>query len=103
MVLRTPGKRLSEDTERHGPLRLPKRPHTIVFWWDGMQRSKSPGAENESEAAQIKLDVEEQITLTCPLDQLSSNAYPNSTFHPSTSHQIKMRCMHNNQAKQAAF
>lgn len=34
----------------------------VVFWWDGKQRIKSLGTEDETEATRIKQDAEDQIT-----------------------------------------
>ena len=43
-------------------LRLRNGIYSVIFWWDGKQRIKSLGTDNEAEAKQIKRDVEDQIT-----------------------------------------
>ena len=43
-------------------LRLRDGIYHVVFWWEGKQKIKSLGTDDEAEATRIKGDVEEQIT-----------------------------------------
>ncbi len=43
-------------------LRLRKGVYSVIFWWEGKQRIKSLGTDNEAEAKQLKRDVEGQLT-----------------------------------------